>query len=170
MNDRIDKSVNNDRSDTAYIHCTVNGRKREFAVEPGEMLLEVLRREGYTEVKKGCDTGSCGVCTVLMEGKPVLSCSYLAMRADGKSISTIRGLEAEASKFADFLTATGADQCGFCTPGFTLSVIAMKKELNNPDEVEIKKYLSGNLCRCSGYEGHLRGIKRYLEASHDEQV
>jgi len=127
----------------------INGKKESVECQPGEMLTEVLRRAGYVEVKKGCDTGNCGVCTVLLEGKPVLSCSYLAIRADGKQITT-----------------EGADQCGFCAPGFALTVLAMKKELPNPSEGEIRHYLAGNLCRCSGYEGQIRAIKKYLEAEH----
>lgn len=144
----------------------VNGKKESIECQPGEMLTEVLRRAGHVEVKKGCDTGNCGVCTVLLEGKPVLSCSYLAIRADGKQITTIQGVANEAKEFAHFLTEEGADQCGFCAPGFALTVLAMKKELPNPSESEIRHYLAGNLCRCSGYEGQIRAIKKYLEAEH----
>lgn len=144
----------------------INGKKESVECQPGEMLTEVLRRAGYVEVKKGCDTGNCGVCTVLLEGKPVLSCSYLAIRADGKQITTIQGAAKEAEEFAHFLTEEGADQCGFCAPGFALTVLAMKKELPNPSESEIRHYLAGNLCRCSGYEGQIRAIKKYLEAEH----
>jgi len=144
----------------------INGKKESVECQPGEMLTEVLRRAGYVEVKKGCDTGNCGVCTVLLEGKPVLSCSYLAIRADGKQITTIQGAAKEAEEFAHFLTREGADQCGFCAPGFALTVLAMKEELPNPTEGEIRHYLAGNLCRCSGYEGQIRAIKKYLEAEH----
>ncbi|MEN6492119.1 MAG: 2Fe-2S iron-sulfur cluster-binding protein [Rectinema sp.] len=144
----------------------INGKEESVECLPGEMLTEVLRRAGYLEVKKGCDTGNCGVCTVLLEGKPVLSCSYLAIRADGKEVTTIQGLAGEAKKFAQFLTAEGADQCGFCAPGFALTVLSMKKELHDPNEAEIRHYLAGNLCRCSGYEGQIRAIKKYLEAEH----
>ncbi|SLM19998.1 Xanthine dehydrogenase iron-sulfur-binding subunit [uncultured spirochete] len=144
----------------------INGKEESVECLPGEMLTEVLRRAGYLEVKKGCDTGNCGVCTVLLEGKPVLSCSYLAIRADSKEVTTIQGLAGEAKKFAQFLTAEGADQCGFCAPGFALTVLSMKKELHDPNEAEIRHYLAGNLCRCSGYEGQIRAIKKYLEAEH----
>lgn len=149
------------------ISCTINTERKTLELEGGEMLAEVLRRNGYTEVKVGCDTGSCGLCTVLVDGKPVLSCSYLAFRAEGRSITTIQGKAKEASEFADFLTAEGADQCGFCSPGFTLTVLAMKEELKNPTEAEIRHYLAGNLCRCTGYEGQLRAIQKYLEARHE---
>ncbi|GAB6276766.1 MAG: 2Fe-2S iron-sulfur cluster-binding protein [Rectinema sp.] len=144
----------------------INGKEESVHCQPGEMLTEVLRRAGYFEVKKGCDTGNCGACTVLLEGKPVLSCSCLAIRVDGKEVTTIQGLAGEAKKFAQFLTAEGADQCGFCAPGFALTVLSMKKELPNPNEAEIRHYLAGNLCRCSGYEGQIRAIKKYLEAEH----
>ncbi|MEN6296894.1 MAG: 2Fe-2S iron-sulfur cluster-binding protein [Rectinema sp.] len=144
----------------------INGKEESVECLPGEMLTEVLRRAGYLEVKKGCDTGNCGVCTVLLEGKPVLSCSYLAIRADDKEVTTIQGVAAEAKEFAQFLAAEGADQCGFCAPAFALTVLSMKKELHDPNEAEIRHYLAGNLCRCSGYEGQIRAIKKYLEAEH----
>ncbi len=146
---------------------TINGKKEQLECAPGEMLSEVLRNAGYVEVKKGCDTGNCGACTVLVDEKPVLSCSYLAARADGKNVTTIQGRVEEARRFARFLTAEGADQCGFCAPGFTLTVLAMRDELTNPNEAEIRHYLAGNLCRCSGYEGQIRAIKNYLEAQHE---
>jgi carbon-monoxide dehydrogenase small subunit len=149
------------------IHVTINGIAVKLEINPGDMLTEVLRSAGYTEVKKGCDTGNCGVCTVLLDGAPVLSCSFLAARADGRSIQTSRGLEKEVAGFARFLTAEGADQCGFCSPGFALTVLAMKKELSGPSDDEIRHYLAGNLCRCSGYEGQMRAIKKYLEAGHE---
>jgi len=145
---------------------TINGAARTIICNPGDILCDVLRSAGYTEVKKGCETGNCGVCTVLLDGMPVPSCSVFAGRAEGREITTIRGLEMEAAEFAEFLVAEGADQCGFCTPGFTMMVLAMKRELTSPTEAEIRHYLSGNLCRCSGYEGHLRAIMKYLEASH----
>ncbi|WP_020613626.1 (2Fe-2S)-binding protein [Sediminispirochaeta bajacaliforniensis] len=146
------------------ITLTVNGQEKVHMITPGAMLVDVLRSAGYTEVKKGCDTGSCGVCTVLLDGLPILSCSYLAAKADGHEITTIRGLEKEAAEFSEFLVGEGADQCGFCSPGLALTVMAMKKELKAPSDEEIKHYLAGNLCRCSGYEGQLRAIKKYLEA------
>jgi len=146
------------------ISTTINGNKKSLEIQPGDMLVDVLRSAGYTEVKKGCDTGTCGVCTVLLDGTPILSCSFLAARADGHAITTIQGVEKEAAEFAAFLVAEGADQCGFCAPGFALTVLAMRKELRNPSEDDIRHYLAGNLCRCSGYEGQSRAIKKYLEA------
>lgn len=155
------------------IALSVNGKALKIECNPGEALVDVLRSAGYSEVKKGCGTGNCGLCTVLLDGVPVPSCSVFAGKADGKAVSTIRGLEKEAAELAEFLAAEGAEQCGFCSPGFALMVLAMKKEFctaadtlarSLPSDVEIRHYLAGNLCRCSGYEGHLRAIKKYLEA------
>ena len=128
------------------------------------MLVDVLRDAGYSEVKKGCDSGSCGACTVLLDGKPVLSCSTFAAKADGREVTTVKGIEEEAGRFAEYLTAQGADQCGFCAPGFTVMVYAMLEENPSPSDDEIRHYLAGNLCRCSGYEGQIRAIRSYVEA------
>ncbi|WMJ82463.1 2Fe-2S iron-sulfur cluster-binding protein [Clostridium sp. MB40-C1] len=146
------------------IELKVNEIDRIFDVEPGEMLADVLTRYKYT-VRKGCDTGSCGLCTILLEGKPITSCSYLAVRAAGHSITTIDGVQEKAKEIGEFLVAEGVDQCGYCSPGFVMNVIAMEKELKNPTEEEINHYLVGNLCRCSGYVGHLRALKKYLGVS-----
>ncbi|HWR12192.1 MAG TPA: 2Fe-2S iron-sulfur cluster-binding protein [Rectinemataceae bacterium] len=155
------------------IDLTVNGKPIGVECDPGDALVDVLRSAGYTEVKKGCGTGNCGLCTVLLDGLPVPSCSVFVGRAAGRAITTIRGVEKEAAELAGFIVAEGAEQCGFCSPGFALMVLAMKSELcsqgasgvlNAPSESEIRHYLAGNLCRCSGYEGHLRAIKKYLEA------
>ncbi len=148
------------------LEITINRRKRQFEIEPGEMLVDVLRREGYTEVKKGCDSGSCGVCTVLLNGEPILSCSFFAVKAEGAEITTVKGIAKEAAEFAEHLTAEGADQCGFCGPAFALSAHAMLKEHKKPSLDEIKHYLAGNLCRCSGYEGQMRAIESYVEAQN----
>ncbi len=145
------------------ININLNGKDRTFEIESGEMLLDVLKRNGITSVKHGCDTGSCGACTVLLDGKPILSCAFLAVNADGHTITTTEGMQKQVMEFAEFLTAEGAEQCGFCGPALALTVIAMKDELNNPDDEEIKTYLAGNLCRCSGYSGQLRAVKKYLE-------
>ena len=147
------------------ITLTINNVKREVEISPSEFLLDVLRRLDYMSVKKGCDTGTCGVCTVLMDGKPVLSCSVLAASADGHEITTIEGLEndPEFKAISNALLDEGADQCGFCSPGLILNVYAMKKELKNPSEEDMKKYLVGNLCRCTGYVPQMRAIKKYFE-------
>ena len=99
---------------------------------------------------------------MLLDGKPILSCSTLAVRADGHAVYTLEGLQAEAAGFVGFIADQGADQCGFCNPGFMMNAIAMFRENPEPSDEEILAYLAGNLCRCSGYEGQLRSIKAYL--------
>jgi aerobic carbon-monoxide dehydrogenase small subunit len=146
-----------------HIELKVNGKKHNLDVAGDEFLLDTLRSAGYLSVKRGCDTTNCGLCTVWIDGKPSLSCSVLVATANGKEITTLEGLQKEARKFADIFTAEGAEQCGFCSPGFVMTVIAMKKELQNPTDEDIKHYLAGNLCRCTGYMGQLRAIKKYLE-------
>lgn len=147
----------------------LNGKLIKEEVSPSTPLLEFVRSKGCYSVKRGCETSNCGLCTVLMDDKPVLSCSTLAVRADGKHVVTIEGLEDEAREFGAFMANQGAEQCGFCSPGFIMNVLAMKKELIDPTEDEIKEYLAGNLCRCSGYMSQLRAVKAYLaEGSKDE--
>ena len=149
------------------INAIVNGKTRTFDIEPGQSLASALRENGYVEVRTGCDTGSCGLCTVWLNGKPTLSCSTLAARAEGRSITTIKGVGSEGEALAKHLIAEGADQCGYCSPGFIMTVLSMKNELNNPSEEEIKHYLNGNLCRCTGYEGQTRAIMNWLkETAH----
>lgn len=147
------------------INLTINNKKVTFDIKPDEYLVEVLRRYGYLSVKKACDTGSCGVCTILIDGKPILSCSYYAIRANNKAITTIEGISEEGKKLGEFLVDEGVDQCGYCSPGLILTVIAMKKELINPTEKEVSQYLTGNLCRCTGYVGQLRAIMKYMEVA-----
>lgn len=144
------------------VELKVNGKNRKIDIEPEEYLVDSLRKLGNLSVKRGCDTGCCGLCTVWIEKKPTLSCATLTVRAVNKEITTIEGLEKEASEFTQILVSEGAEQCGFCSPGFILTVIAMKNELINPTEDDIKHYLTGNLCRCTGYMGQLRAIKTYL--------
>ena len=149
--------------------ATINNRKKELLISADEYLVDTLRKAGYLSVKRGCDTGACGLCTVLVEGKPVLSCSTLSARVMNKKIETIENYPVEAELLAKHLAAEGAEQCGFCAPGFALTVIAMMKELDNPTDEEILHYLNGNLCRCSGDASQLRGIKAYMrEGKADE--
>ena len=145
------------------ISLTVNGRKIQEDIQESMLLIDFLRSHGYTSVKRGCETSNCGLCTVLMDDHPILSCSMLAARADGHSIVTLEGVGKEAEAFAEFMAKEGAEQCGFCSPGLIMNVIAMKKELKNPTKEEIKQYLSGNLCRCSGYMSQMRAIEKYLQ-------
>ena len=144
------------------IETIINGHKTIWQLEADASLADVLRQEGYLSVRKGCDTSCCGLCTVWLEGKPVLSCTVPAFRAAGKEITTLEGVSEEAEAFAKVLAAEGAEQCGFCSPGFIMTVLAMKRELSQPSEEEILHYLTGNLCRCTGYVGQLRAVKTYL--------
>lgn len=145
------------------ITVTINDKLVTWDVEKDEFLADTLRSHGLLSVKKACETSCCGLCTVWLEGKPVLSCSILSLRIHGKKITTIEGVPKEAEEFARVLTAEGAEQCGFCSPGFIMNVLAMRNELVKPSEEEIIHYLTGNLCRCTGYMGQLRAVKTYLE-------
>ncbi len=138
--------------------------------DPDMLLIDLLRAEGCYSVKRGCETGNCGLCTVFVEDKPVLSCSMLVARANGKSVTTLEGLLEEAEDFGTYIAEQGAEQCGFCNPGFIMNGIAMFRENPNPTDSEIKEYLAGNLCRCSGYEGQLRGIRAYLNYKQAKEV
>ena len=146
------------------IKLKLNGRNIMASVEADTVLLDFLREKGCLSVKRGCDTSNFGLCTVLMDGKPVLSCSTLAVRADGHEIYTLEGLQAEAADFVGFIADQGADQCGFCNPGFVMNTIALLRENPDPTDDEIRAFLAGNLCRCSGYDGQLRGIRNYLNS------
>ncbi|SHH16451.1 (2Fe-2S)-binding protein [Thermosipho atlanticus] len=142
------------------INVVINNEKKELEIEPDEILLDVLRRYGYHSVRRGCDTGMCGICTILLDGKPVPSCSIFAARVDGHEITTVEGLP-EAREFAELLAEEGADQCGFCSPGLIVNTIYIKRaKIEKMDEVKIK--LIGNLCRCTGYEGQHRAIAKFL--------
>ncbi len=146
------------------IKLNLNGRTVTDHIDPGLLLIDFLRDHGCSSVKRGCETSNCGLCTVLMDGKPILSCSMLAARADGHSIQTLEGLQEEAADFVGFIADQGADQCGFCNPGFVMNTIALLREIPDPTDDEIRAYLAGNMCRCSGYDGQLRGIRSYLDS------
>ena len=146
------------------IKLKLNGRPIVAHVDADTVLLDFLREHGCLSVKRGCDTSNCGLCTVLMDGRPILSCSTLAVRADGHAILTLEGLQAEAADFVGFIADQGADQCGFCNPGMVMNTIALLRENPDPTDDEIKAFLAGNLCRCSGYDGQLRGIRNYLNS------
>lgn len=144
------------------IQLMLNGKKVEADIKPDMMLLDFVRAQGMKSVKRGCDTGNCGLCTVWVDEKPVLSCSTLAMRANGKSVTTLEGVQNEAEEFSRFLALEGADQCGFCSPGFIMAVLALKRENPNPTIAEMKEYLAGNLCRCTGYQSQYRALVKYF--------
>jgi carbon-monoxide dehydrogenase small subunit len=146
------------------IKLTLNGRPVEDRIQPDTLLIDFLRAHGCYSVKRGCGTSNCGLCTVLLDDVPVLSCSLLAARAAGRTVTTLEGLQAEAEEFVGFLADQGADQCGFCNPGMVMNTIALLRENPDPTDDEIRAYLAGNLCRCSGYEGQLRGIRSFLDS------
>ena len=146
------------------INLTLNAKPVVGHVEADTVLLDFLREKGCLSVKRGCDTSNCGLCTVLLDGRPVLSCSMLAVRADGHEIFTLEGLQEEAAAFVGFIADQGADQCGFCNPGFVMNTIALLRENPDPTDDEIRSFLAGNLCRCSGYDGQLRGIRAFLDS------
>ena len=124
------------------VQIKVNGKLIKDDVSCDLLLIDFLRNHGCYSVKRGCETSNCGLCTVWMDEKPVLSCSILAARANNHSIMTLEGLQKEAKVFADFMANEGAEQCGFCSPGLIMNVLAMEKELKNPSEEEIKKFIS----------------------------
>lgn len=145
------------------ISIKLNGKTVNDNIDADMLLIDFVRKHGCLSVKRGCDTSNCGLCTVFLDNKPVLSCSVLAVKANGKEVTTLEGLQEEARDFGQFIAEQGAEQCGFCNPGFIMNTIALLRENTNPTDEEIKEYLAGNLCRCSGYEGQLRGIKNFLK-------
>lgn len=145
------------------IQFTLNDKPVSADIRPDTLLLDLVRSLGCTSVKRGCETSNCGLCTLFLDDKPVLSCSVLAVRAAGRRVTTLEGLQQEAAKFGAFIADQGAEQCGFCNPGFVMNALALFRENPYPSEDEIREYLAGNLCRCSGYEGQLRGILAFLD-------
>ena len=143
------------------IELKVNGETYETAVEPRRTLLEVLRDNlGLTGAKKGCDTGDCGACTVIMDGKPVVSCLVLAVEAEGKDILTIEGLanNGQLHPIQQAFVENGAIQCGWCTPAMVLTAKALLDRNPNPTEDEVKREIQGVLCRCTGYDPQVDAI------------
>ncbi len=147
----------------------LNHRPTTILCAPDTPLIELLRELGMKSVKCGCENTVCGLCTVLMDGTPVLSCSIPAARVADKEIMTLEGLRDEAEAFVGFIADQGADQCGFCNPGYVMNTIALLREHPDPTDGEIRAYLAGNLCRCSGYEAQLRGIRAFLDAKKEAQ-
>jgi len=144
------------------INITVNQKKYELAVDSNMTLADMLREElKLTGTKKGCGLGECGACTVILDGKPVSSCLVLAIEADNRDVVTIEGVETEnglhpiQQAFVDH----GAIQCGFCTPGMVLSSKALLDQNPHPDEQDIRKAISGNLCRCTGYQKIVEAVQ-----------
>jgi aerobic carbon-monoxide dehydrogenase small subunit len=150
----------------SLIHMTINDKEYEVAVQPNQTLVDVLRYElRLTGTKKGCGTGDCGSCTVIMDGKPVNSCLVLAVQANGRKITTIEGLESEEGlhPVQKAFTEKGAIQCGFCSPGMILSSKSLLDGNPKPTEEEIRRAISGNLCRCTGYQKIVDAVKSVTE-------
>ena len=153
------------------INLMLNGVRVSDDVAPDMLLIDFVREHGCLSVKRGCETANCGLCTVFMDEKPVLSCSVLAARASGHTITTLEGLQGEAAEFGAFIADQGAEQCGFCNPGFMMNAIALFREKQDPTDEEIKEYLAGNLCRCTGYVSQMRAIRTWLkERQREEQA
>jgi len=151
---------------TKRIKFKLNGEVVEVDVEPNELLLNVLRERFHlTGTKYSCGLGECGACTVLVDGEPVLACLTLAVDVDGKEVITIEGLakNGELDSIQRAFAEEGAIQCGFCTPGFIIVTKALLTENPNPTEEEIREYIRGNLCRCTGYVNIVKAIKRASE-------
>jgi carbon-monoxide dehydrogenase small subunit len=156
---------------SVQITLTVNGEERSFEVEPRLLLVQLLRRHmGLTGTHIGCDTSNCGACTVHLDGRPVKSCTVLAVQADGCSVLTIEGLangdELHPVQQA-FMECHGL-QCGFCTPGMVLSAVALLEDDPDPTDAEIRRALEGNLCRCTGYQSIVESVRH--AAAHADRA
>ena len=144
------------------IQFVLNGRRVTARITPSTVLLDVVREKGCYSVKRGCETSNCGLCTVWLDGMPVLPCSTLAARVEGREVTTLEGVSRQAEELGLFLAQEGGEQCGFCSPGLIMNVLAMERELDHPDQDAVREYLAGNLCRCTGYASQLRAIEKYL--------
>ena len=152
-------------TETYPIHLTVNNKSYERAVEPRLLLSDFLRHElGLTGTHVGCEHGVCGACTILFDGEPMRSCLLFAVQADGHSITTVEGLASDETHLHPlqqaFRDAHGL-QCGFCTPGFLMTLVPFLDEKSNPSEEEIRQAISGNLCRCTGYQNIVEAVRQY---------
>jgi aerobic-type carbon monoxide dehydrogenase small subunit (CoxS/CutS family) len=139
----------------------VNGTAYPVEVEGGATLLQTVRDViGLTGSKEGCDDSECGACMMLLDGKPVNSCSYLALQAEGREITTVEGLAADGGlhPLQQAFLEQGGVQCGFCTPGMLISAVALLMQKSSPTEEEVRAALSGNLCRCTGYDGIVKAV------------
>lgn len=145
------------------VNLIINNTEFTYSAKKNEMLVDTLRKLGYKSVKRGCDKTSCGVCNISLDEKLIPSCSYLTIRANGKRILTVEGIQEEARVIGKYITEEGVEQCGFCSPGHVIAIYCMKNDLLNPTMDEVKHYLAGNMCRCSGFEGQHRAIAKYLE-------
>lgn len=146
------------------IHLTINEEKYDLRVAPNELLLNVIRETvGLTGTKYGCGTGQCGACTVIVDNEPILSCLTLAASVNGSKITTIEGVanpDGTLDPLQDAFLDTNAIQCGFCTPGMVLVARDLLKKMPNPSEDQIRHHIKGNICRCTGYNGIVKAIKK----------
>ena len=144
------------------ISFTINGERKTFAISPDEKLVKLLRRAGYAGVKEGCDEGTCGACTVIMDGRTVFSCILPAFMADGRTIQSIEsaGTFEKPHPFQQALVEEGAVQCGYCIPGMVMSAKALLDEIPQPTDDDIRVHMDGNLCRCTGYEKIWSALRR----------
>lgn len=147
------------------LNTTINGIKKTYEIQPNELLLDFLRREGYWGVKRGCETGDCGSCTVLVEGKAVASCVMLAAQVEGRSVVTIEGLGTtqHPHPLQQSFVEAGATQCGFCNPGMIIAAAELLTSNPKPSQKEIAEALDGNLCRCTGYVKQIEAVQRAAE-------
>ena len=151
----------------AHVTTTINGDEYEFLCEPGQTLVDVVRNGlGLTGTKEGCSTGDCGACSVMLDGELVCSCLVLAVEADGKAVDTIEGMAGGEDELhplqRNFLELNGL-QCGICTPGILIAARALLERNPNPTETEIRFWLAGNLCRCTGYDKVIRSVQAAAE-------
>ena len=153
--------------ETKRITLRLNGEAKQFEIRPDEMLLDLLRREGYTGTKHGCGEATCGSCTVIMDGRAVYACILYAFQAQGRDIRTIEG-EGDfdnPTPLQQALVDEGAVQCGFCIPGMVMAAKALMDADPDPDDGKIREYMDGNLCRCTGYEKIWDALRRVIDGN-----
>lgn len=145
---------------TIKINVTINNQIRDISVEPNDLLIDVLRREGYVSVKRGCDEGTCGACTVILDGRAVKSCILLAAQVHKSNIITVEGIgtREKPHPLQQAFVEEGVVQCGFCIPGLILSAKVLLDTTNSPTKEDVKVALDGNLCRCTGYSGQIKAV------------
>lgn len=156
---------------TTTIRFTLNGQEREFAIAPGERLVKLLRRSGFVGTKEGCDEGTCGACTVIVDGRAVMSCLLPAFLVHGRTVQTIEGVGDfdKPHPIQQALVEAGAVQCGYCTPGMVMAAKALFDACPNPSDDDIRVHMDGNLCRCTGYEKIWAALRSYRDRQRGAQ-